>query len=262
VPLTIHDWSTTYSALSSSLTTLKRLDLSDMPPNLPFDESNLFPLFGPVACNLHDLRLPGLKLTPETWRVAIFSLLCKSLKRLSFGSATPAILREILPCFAESPISLFHLENFPARPSSSDGGEDPIFAFGHRLESWPASPPSSSSSTFDENSAKASKSLFIQLSGVDDTLAVVLTLGIGLIPRKRWTLGIGKTEEEKKRSGDGVVRFRLFLSLALSISFSLRHAFRRVLTPTAFRQPQSLPFHRSLLSNSSPPTSVARRDRS
>ncbi|GAA5957982.1 hypothetical protein JCM10213_007014, partial [Rhodosporidiobolus nylandii] len=103
------DWSFTFSVLSPSLCSLQRLEFSSF--HFQPYEPHLFPALAPSARTLSTLELPYLQLSSSSWRLALFALLCTSLRQLSIGGEVHALpLSELLPLFRRAPIQVLALQ--------------------------------------------------------------------------------------------------------------------------------------------------------
>ncbi|GAA6040037.1 hypothetical protein JCM8097_004749 [Rhodosporidiobolus ruineniae] len=98
-------WFTCLTQLEPSLQTLAHLSLAEFCLE-PF-EPLLFPSLAPSAAALKQLDLPCLHVRPSSWRLALFALLCRSLKYLHIKhGASPEAIRELLPLFFEGSSAL------------------------------------------------------------------------------------------------------------------------------------------------------------
>jgi hypothetical protein len=178
------EWSTTFSLLTEPVKNLLSLDVSRF--FLPTIEPFLFPSFGRAASSLRILNLPLLVLHPSSYRLALFAMCCTSLRHLSILSATPTVLREILPFFAASPLCAFTIFSFGGLTMPGIPG-DPIEGLAAGLEFWPEATP---------EQRKENQGLSIQLLGVDNWIGTVRRLHPrekeegGVVGRKGWRLGV------------------------------------------------------------------------
>ncbi|GAA5957973.1 hypothetical protein JCM10213_007010, partial [Rhodosporidiobolus nylandii] len=103
------DWSFTFSVLSPSLCSLQRLDLERF--HFQPYEPHLFPALASSARTLSTLELPYLQLSSSSWRLALFALLCTSLRQLRIGDEVHALpLSELLPLFRRAPTQVLTLQ--------------------------------------------------------------------------------------------------------------------------------------------------------
>ncbi|GAA5947420.1 hypothetical protein JCM10213_008159 [Rhodosporidiobolus nylandii] len=135
------DWSTTFSSLSISLTSLLDLDLGAYRRE-PY-EPHLVPALFPAAKSLKALELPSFALSPSSWRLAVFALSCSHLTSLTLWEPKGKAIEELLPCFSSSPLKHLSLKGVNI-PLGSDGlmpfpflpFPDPLVALASVLQEW------------------------------------------------------------------------------------------------------------------------------